>query len=99
MYWQKRFDRVDPDKELEEHILSIRKEHKDFRYRRVLALLKKDGILINKKKVQRIMQNLDYRLHNILARLDATTLTRVILVELHLIESIVDLILLLRTKR
>ena len=58
MYWQKRFDRVDPDKELEEHILSIRKEHKDFGYRRVLALLKKDGILINKKKVQRIMQKL-----------------------------------------
>jgi len=41
MYWQKRFERVDPDKELEEHILSIRKEHKDFGYRRVLALLKK----------------------------------------------------------
>ena len=58
MYWQKRFDRVDPDKELEEHILSIRKEHKDFGYRRVLVLLKKDGILINKKKVQRIMQKL-----------------------------------------
>ena len=55
MYWQKRFDRVDPDKELEEHILSIRKENKDFGYRRGLALLKKDGVLINKKKVQRIM--------------------------------------------
>lgn len=58
MYWQKRFNRVAPDKELEEHILSIRKEHKDFGYRRVLALLKKEGMLINKKKVQRIMQKL-----------------------------------------
>ena len=56
MYWKKRFHRVDPDKELEERILYIRKEHKNFGYRRVLALLKKEGVLINKKKVQRIMQ-------------------------------------------
>ena len=58
MYWQKRFDRVDPNKELEERILAIRGEHKDFGYRRVLALLRKEGIIINKKKVQRIMQKL-----------------------------------------
>lgn len=45
-------------KELEERILDIRKEHKDFGYRRVLAMLKKEGIIINKKKVQRIMQKL-----------------------------------------
>lgn len=58
MYWQKRFDRVDPNKELEERILAIREEHKDFGYRRVLALLRKEEIIINKKKVQRIMQKL-----------------------------------------
>ena len=58
MYWQKRFDRVDPNKELEERILAIHAEHKDFGYRRVLALLRKDGVIINKKKVQRIMQKL-----------------------------------------
>jgi transposase InsO family protein len=58
MYWQKRFDRVDPNKELEERILAIHGEHKDFGYRRVLALLRKGGIIINKKKVQRIMQKL-----------------------------------------
>ena len=58
MYWQKRFDRVDPNKELEERILAIHDEHKDFGYRRVLALLRKDGVIINKKKVQRIMQKL-----------------------------------------
>ena len=52
MYWQKRFDIVDPDKELEVHILSIRKENKDFRYRHVLAFLKKDGILINKRRTE-----------------------------------------------
>ena len=58
MYWQKRFARVDPNKELEERILAIHAEHKDFGYRRVLALLRKDGVIINKKKVQRIMQKL-----------------------------------------
>ena len=32
MYWQKRFDRENPDKELEERILEIRKSHKDYGY-------------------------------------------------------------------
>lgn len=67
MYWQKRFDRVDPDKELEEKILEIRKEHKNFGYRRVLAVLRKQGYTVNKKKVQRIMQKL---------RLQVTSFTR-----------------------
>lgn len=58
MYCQKRFDRIDPNKELEEQILAIHGEHKDCGYRRVLALLRKDGVAINKKKVQRIMQKL-----------------------------------------
>ena len=58
MYWQKRFDRVDPNKELEERILAIHKEHKDFGYRRMQAILQKEGIHVNKKKVQRIMQKL-----------------------------------------
>ena len=30
MYWQKRFDRVNPDKEIEEKILEIRKNNKDY---------------------------------------------------------------------
>ncbi len=34
MYWQKRFEKENPDKELEEKILEIRSEHKDFGYRR-----------------------------------------------------------------
>ena len=58
MYWQKRFDRVDPDKEIEERIIAIRNKHKDFGYRRVLAVLRKEGMTINKKKIQRIMQKL-----------------------------------------
>ena len=58
LYWQKRFDRVDPNKELEEHILDLHKEHKDFGYRRMKAMLQREGICVNKKKVQRIMQKL-----------------------------------------
>jgi putative transposase len=58
MYWQKRFDKENPDKELEEKILEIRTEHKDFGYRRIYAELRKSGIIINKKKVQRLIRKL-----------------------------------------
>ena len=58
MYWQKRFDRENPDKELEERILEIRKSHKDYGYRRMLGELRNQNIVVNKKKVQRIMQKL-----------------------------------------
>ena len=58
MYWQKRFDRVDHNKELEDKIIEIHEEHKDFGYRRMHAILRKQGFLVNKKRVQRIMQKL-----------------------------------------
>ena len=58
MYWQKRFDRVDSNKELEDRILAVHNEHKDFGYRRMQAVLRKEGMNINKKKIQRIMQKL-----------------------------------------
>lgn len=58
MYWQKRFDKENPDKELEEKILEIRTQHKDFGYRRIYAELRKSDIIINKKKVQRLIQKL-----------------------------------------
>ena len=58
MYWQKRFDRENPDQEIEEKILGIRKEHKDYRYRRIFGELRNQGYSINKKKVQRIVQKL-----------------------------------------
>lgn len=58
MYWQKRFDRENPDQELKEMILSIRKKHKDYGYRRIYGELRNRGILINKKKVQRVIQKL-----------------------------------------
>ena len=58
MYWQKRFDRENPDKELEEKILEIRKNNKDYGYRRILGELRNLGYCMNKKKVQRIMKKL-----------------------------------------
>ena len=58
MYWQKRFDRVNPNQELEEKIIAIRNEHKDYGYRRIHAVLRKQGFKVNKKRVQRIIQKL-----------------------------------------
>lgn len=59
MYWQKRFERENPNHELEQKILDIRKKHKDFGYRRIHGELKKQGMVINKKKIQRIVQKLN----------------------------------------
>ncbi len=59
MYWQKRLDRDNPDKKLEEKILKIRKDNKDYGYRRMQAELHNQGYVVNKKKVQRIMQKLN----------------------------------------
>lgn len=56
MYWQNRFDRENPDESLEKEILEIRKEHKDYGYRRIWGELKNRDIFVNKKKVQRIVQ-------------------------------------------
>jgi transposase InsO family protein len=58
MYWQKRFDRENPDQEIENTILDIRKKHKDYGYRRIYGELRNLGIVVNKKKVQRIVQKL-----------------------------------------
>jgi transposase InsO family protein len=58
MYWQKRFNREDPDQELKTIILEIREKNKDFGYRRIYGTLRKSGIIVNKKKVQRVIQKL-----------------------------------------
>ncbi|MCR5719859.1 MAG: IS3 family transposase [Lachnospiraceae bacterium] len=59
MYWQKRFDRPDPDEDIKRRILDIRKNNKDYGYRRICGELNNNqGIKINKKKVQSIVQNL-----------------------------------------
>ena len=58
MYWQKRFKREDPDRFFKNKILEIRKKHENYGYRRIHQELRRKGICINKKKVQRILQNL-----------------------------------------
>jgi transposase InsO family protein len=67
MYWQKHFDRENPDIGLEDVIKEIRIENKDFGYRRIYGELRKKGMVVNKKKVQRIIQKL---------RLQVTSFTR-----------------------
>ncbi|MBE5985247.1 MAG: IS3 family transposase [Paenibacillaceae bacterium] len=59
MYWQKRFDRENPNQELEDKILEIHKNNKDYGYRRMYGELRNQGFTVNKKKVQRIMQKLN----------------------------------------
>lgn len=56
MYWQKRFDRENPDCQMEEKIMEIHEANRDYGYRRVYGELRNQGIVVNKKKVQRIMQ-------------------------------------------
>ncbi len=58
MYWQKRFDRTDKDKSLEDQMKEIRKDNPNYGYRRIHAMLRRLGVLINKKKVQRLVQKL-----------------------------------------
>jgi len=59
MYWQKRFDRENPDQWIEKLINEIREKHKDYGYRRIYGELRTRGIHINKKKVQRLVQKLE----------------------------------------
>lgn len=53
-----RFDRENPNAELESIIMEIRKRNKDFGYQRIYGELRKQDRIVNKKKVQRIMQKL-----------------------------------------
>ena len=58
MYWQKRFDRQNPDAELEAKIKAIRQSDKNFGYRRIWGKLREEGLWVNRKKVQRLVQKL-----------------------------------------
>ena len=61
MYWQKRFYRENPNKYLEDEIAKIHTENNNYGYRRVYRELRNRKILVNKKKVQRIMQKLGFQ--------------------------------------
>lgn len=58
MYWQRRLHQENPNKEIEQKIADIRKTHKDYGYRRVWGELRNQGYVVNKKKVQHIIQKL-----------------------------------------
>ena len=58
MYWQGRFNRTSPDAQLEKKIKAIRQRDKDFGYRRICGKLREYGIMVNHKKVQRLVQKL-----------------------------------------
>ena len=60
MYWQERLDNTNKDEEVEveEKIKEVRKDNPNYGYRRIAAMLRKQGLLINKKKVQRLVQKL-----------------------------------------
>ena len=61
MYWRKRFDRGNPDQKLEDKIMEIHADNKDYGYRRMCGELRNQGFVVNKKKVQRIMQKLKFQ--------------------------------------
>ncbi len=51
MYWQKRFDREDPNANLEKLIKEIFEENKgNYGYRRIQLALKERGMKVNQKK-------------------------------------------------
>jgi len=59
MYWQKRFDRENPDEEIERVISEIFEEnHGNYGYHRIDDELRNRGIVVNYKKIQRIKQKL-----------------------------------------
>ncbi|WP_245149820.1 IS3 family transposase [Peptoniphilus vaginalis] len=64
MYWQQRLDIPNKDEQVEKKILEIRKDNPNYGYRRITAMLKKTGLLINKKKVQRLVQKLKLQVTN-----------------------------------
>ena len=64
MYWKKRFDRKNKDEAFENQIKKIRKDNPNYGYRRIHAMLRRIGLVINKKKVQRLIQKLKLQVTN-----------------------------------
>ena len=59
MYWQKRFDRENPDTFNEEKIKTIFNSHEGrVGYRRIDIQLREENIIVNHKKIKRIMKKL-----------------------------------------
>ena len=58
MYWQKRLNRPSKDAELEGKIKAIRNSHVNYGYRRIYGALRAEGLSVNRKRVQRVVQRL-----------------------------------------
>ncbi|EGO8422687.1 transposase [Enterococcus faecalis] len=59
MYWQKRFERKNPNQKLEAQIKKIFDENKgNYGYRRIQLALKEQGLNVNQKKIRRLMRKL-----------------------------------------
>ena len=54
MYWQKQFDKENPNQPLEDEMKGIRVKHPNYGYRRIHALLIKQGYTHNIKKTHRL---------------------------------------------
>lgn len=61
---EKRFDRKNKDEAFENQIKKIRKDNPNYGYRRIHAMLRRIGLVINKKKVQRLIQKLKLQVTN-----------------------------------
>lgn len=59
MYWQKQFQQEDPDLALKAIIDAIREDHPNYGYRRILAVLRNRGIVVNKKNYNVLSRNLN----------------------------------------
>ena len=57
-------DNTNKNEEVEKNILEIRKDNPNYGYRWITAMIRKQGLLINKKKVQRLIQKLKLQVTN-----------------------------------
>lgn len=64
MYWNNRLDLPDKDLELRDQILKIQEKHPCYGYRRITKVLNLQGILVNKKKVLRVMKKYNLKVTN-----------------------------------
>lgn len=62
MYWQKRFDRENPNEAIEKRIREIFEMNEGkIGYRRIDLTLRDEGIIVNHKKIKRIMRKLEFK--------------------------------------
>lgn len=71
MYWQKQFDRENPNQQLEDEIKGIRVKHPNYGYRRIQASLTKQGYTHNIKKNIDYVNYYNYKYAHLLGRVES----------------------------